>query len=86
MFTGKLAVSRKEAKSAAEEAGGEMHASVQAATTILVLGGHTEAALNQVKGRSKSSKQIQAEWRIAAGQQIEILTEGEFWDLLCPNP
>lgn len=86
VFTGKLALSRKEAMRAAEEAGGEVHASVQAATTILVVGGRTEANLNQMKGQSKSSKQIQAEKRIAAGQQIEILTEGEFWDLLCPNP
>ena len=86
VFTGKLAVSRQEAERAAEESGGEVHARVQAATTILVVGGHTEANLNQMKGRSKSSKQIQAERRIAAGQQIEILTEGEFWDLLCPNP
>lgn len=86
VFTGTLAVSRKEAKRTAEEAGGEVHANVQAATTILVVGGHTEANLNQMKGRSKSSKQLQAERRIAAGQQIEILTEGEFWDLLSPNP
>ena len=86
VFTGRLAVSRKEANRAAEEAGGEVHAGVKAATTMLVVGGHTEANLNQMKRRSKSSKQLQAERRIAAGQQIEILTEGEFWDLLCPNP
>ena len=86
VFTGRLAVSRKEAKRTAEEAGGEVHASVQTATTILVVGGHTEANLNQMKGRSQSTKQLQAERRIAAGQQIEILTEGEFWELLCPKP
>lgn len=86
VFTGRLSVPRAEAATIAVRAGCEVHASVRATTTILVVGGHTGPNLNQMEGRSKSSKQLQAERRIAAGQQIEILAESEFWDLLCPNP
>ena len=86
VFTGRLSVPRAEAATMAVRAGCEVHDSVRATTTILVVGGHTGPNLNQIKGQPKSSKQLQVERRIAAGQQIEILAESEFWDLLIPNP
>ncbi len=82
VFTGRLAVTRKEAKRMAEEAGGEVDDNVQHATTMLVVGEFTTASQVDAKAVSKSGKQTESERRIEAGQEIAILAEREFWDLL----
>ena len=82
VFTGRLAVARKEAKRMAEEAGGEVDDNVQHATTMLVVGEFTTASQADTKAVSKSGKQTESERRVEAGQEIAILAEREFWDLL----
>lgn len=82
VFTGRLAVTRKEAKRMAEEAGAEVDDNVQHATTMLVVGEYTDASQADTKAVSKSGKQTESERRIEAGQEIAILAEREFWDLL----
>ena len=82
VFTGRLGVSRTQAERSAAEAGCDVHANVKAATTILVVGDHAVTGPDPMRAASKSSKQVKAEKLIAAGQQIEILTESEFWELL----
>lgn len=82
VFTGRLAVTRKEAKRMAEEAGAEVDDNVQHATTMLVVGELTTASQADTKAVSKSGKQTESERRIEAGQEIAILDEREFWNLL----
>ena len=82
VFTGRLAVTRKEAKRMAEEAGGEVDDNVQHATTMLVVGEVTTASQADTKTVSKTGKQTESERRIEAGQEIAILAEREFWNLL----
>lgn len=82
VFTGRLAITRKEAKRMAEEAGAEVDDNVQHATTMLVVGEFTTASQADTKAVSKSGKQTESERRIEAGQEIAILAEREFWNLL----
>ena len=82
VFTGRLAVTRKEARRMAEEAGAEVDDNVQHATTMLVVGEFTTASQADTKAVSKSGKQTESERRIEAGQEIAILAEREFWNLV----
>ena len=82
VFTGRLSVSRTEAARLAALSGCDVHDNVKAGTTILVVGDYAKDNRTMMKGASKSSKQVKAEKLIAAGQQIAILTESEFWGLV----
>lgn len=75
-FTGALAMPRKEAMALAYKAGAQVADGVTKATTMLVVGIQDPQKL---KGNDKSSKQVKAEKLIAGGQDIQILTEKNFF-------
>ncbi len=75
VFTGALSMPRRDAASAAVKAGCAVATSVTKATTILVIGDQDARYLN---GEDKSSKQRKAESLIAEGQEIRILRESDF--------
>ncbi len=78
-FTGALSLSREQAATVAAGAGITVRKSVTKKTTILVVG---DQDLSALKGQSKSSKQRCAEELLAAGQDIRILGESQFLDLI----
>lgn len=79
VFTGKLSLPREEAATLASRAGCTVKDSVTKDTTILVVGIPNLAVL---KDQEKSSKQKRAEKLISEGQQIKIMYEQNFVDLL----
>ena len=79
VFTGTLSVPRKDIADYAAYAGCGVGTSVTKKTTILVLGIQDPKRL---KGASKSSKHRKAEELISSGQDIRILIEDDFWDML----
>ncbi len=79
VFTGALSIPRREAAEVAANAGCTVAESVNRATTLLVVG---DQDIRKLAGHEKSSKQRKAEARIAKGQTIRILAEGDFRRLL----
>lgn len=77
-FTGTLSMHRKEAMALAYKAGAQVTDNVTKATTMLVVGIQDLTKLN---GNDKSSKQRKAEKLVADGQDIQILTEQNFFGL-----
>lgn len=79
VFTGALTMSRREAAAAAAQAGCDVGESVTKRTTLLVVGDQDIRAL---AGYEKSSKHRKAEELSAAGQDLRIVTESDFYALL----
>ncbi|HEY5582664.1 MAG TPA: exonuclease domain-containing protein [Rhodoferax sp.] len=75
VFTGALAIPRREAADMAAKAGCETADGVTKHTTLLVVGDQDIRLLN---GHEKSSKHRKAEELIAKGQPLRILTESDF--------
>lgn len=79
VFTGSLAIPRREAADLAARAGCDVGASVTKKTTLLIVGDQDITKLN---GKSKSSKHIKAEELISQGVQIRILRESDFQSIV----
>ncbi len=75
VFTGALAIPRREASEMAAKAGCEVADGVTKHTTLLVVGDQDIRILN---GHEKSGKHRKAEELIAKGKAIRILTESDF--------
>ena len=82
VFTGNLNFSHEEASVLAADCGFEVGTSVVKKTTMLVVG--VQRASN-LAGYSKSRKHRKAESLISEGQEIQILTEEDFLDLIKAN-
>ena len=78
VFTGELAIPRKEAANMAAEAGCKVVRSVSKKVTMLVVGIQDKSKHN---GYEKSSKQRKAEALIEQGLNIQILSECDFSEL-----
>ena len=83
VFTGSLAMSRRQAAEAAARAGCAVGASVGQRTTLLVVGSQDARRL---AGRQMSSKQRRAEELIAGGRRIRIVGESDFLRLIGGRP
>ena len=81
-FTGALSMSRREAATVAASAGCDVESGVTQKTTLLVVG---DQDLRKLAGHQKSSKHRKAEKLIAAGQQMRILGERDFRELVKAN-
>ncbi len=79
VFTGALSLTRKEAASLAALAGCNVGDGVTKATTILVVGTQDK---DRLAGYDKSSKHRKAEQLISSGQNIRIITENDFLDMV----
>lgn len=79
VFTGSLAIPRREAADLAAKAGCDVAASVTKKTTLLIVGDQDITKLN---GKSKSSKHIKAEEMISQGSLIRILRESDFQSIV----
>lgn len=75
VFTGSLAIPRKEAADMAARMGCEVSDGVTKHTSLLIVGDQDIRALN---GHEKSSKHRKAEQLMAKGTRIRILTESDF--------
>jgi DNA polymerase-3 subunit epsilon len=75
VFTGTLAIPRREAADAAAAAGCQVDSGVTKHTTLLVVGDEDVRKLN---GHDKSAKHRKAESLIGNGQHIRILGESDF--------
>lgn len=82
VFTGQLAIPRREAADAAAAAGCEVAAGVTKHTTLLVVG---DEDVRKLAGRDKSSKHRKAEELIAKGQHIRIISESDFQRITEPE-
>ena len=81
-FTGALSMPRREAVAVAASAGCDVESGVTQKITLLVVG---DQNLRKLAGHQKSSKHRKAEKLIAAGQQIRILGERDFCELVKAN-
>ena len=81
VFTGTLSVPRGVIADYVASAGCDVGTSVTKKTTMLVLGIQDP---KKIKGQSKSSKHRKAENLISSGQNIRILIEDDFRELLNP--
>jgi DNA polymerase-3 subunit epsilon len=79
VFTGSLAIRRREAAELAAKIGCTVADGVTKATTILVVG---DQDVNKLLGNEKSSKHRKAEELILKGQVIRILMESDFKELV----
>lgn len=79
VFTGALMMPRRDAADLAASVGCEVVANVTKHTTILVVG---DQDVMKLAGHEKSSKHRKAENLIAQGQEIRILMESDFMELV----
>jgi DNA polymerase III subunit epsilon len=79
VFTGALELRRAEAADIAAKIGCQVESNVTKKTTILVVGNQD---IKKLAGREKSSKHRKAEVLILNGQQIRILGESDFKELI----
>lgn len=79
VFTGSLAIPRREAADLAAKAGCDVGGSVTKKTTLLIVGDQDISKLN---GKAKSSKHIKAEQLISQGAAIRILRESDFQSIV----
>jgi DNA polymerase III subunit epsilon len=79
VFTGSLAICRKDAANIAAQVKCNVESGVTKKTTILVVG---DQDVTKLAGKGKSSKHRKAEGLIAKGQPIRILRESDFKDLI----
>lgn len=75
VFTGALALPRREAADLAAAAGCTVEESLNKRTTLLIVG---DQDIRRLAGHEKSSKQRKAEQLIDKGQAVRILGEGDF--------
>ena len=75
VFTGSLAIPRREAADLAARAGCDVGTSVTKKTTLLIVG---DQDISKLAGKSKSSKHLKVEELIAQGRKIRILRESDF--------
>ncbi|MFZ4773952.1 MAG: exonuclease domain-containing protein [Terrimicrobiaceae bacterium] len=79
IFTGALAMPRKQAASLAAQAGCDVKDAFGKTITILVVG---DQDIRKLNGKAKSSKHQKAEEAIAQGQQVRIVCEKDFKRLI----
>lgn len=79
VFTGALAIPRKEAAVLAAGIGCSVSSSVNKKTDYLVVG---DQDVTRLAGKSKSAKHLKAEQLIAKGNNIRILKESDFKELV----
>ena len=79
MFTGSLAITRREAADMVAEAGCSVTNNVSKKVTMLVVGTQNRSRLN---GYKKSSKHRMAEALIEKGANIRMLSESDFAELV----
>jgi len=79
VFTGKISIPRRDAARIAAEAGCRVTDSINASTTLLIVG---DQDARMLAGHEKSSKQRKAEALITKGCAIRILTETDFRELV----
>ena len=79
VFTGALAITRREAADLASSAGCEVDSGVTKKTTLLVVG---DTDVQRLAGHEKSSKHRKAEELIGKGFPIRILRETDFRELV----
>lgn len=79
VFTGSLAIPRREAADLAARAGCDVANSVTKKTTLLIVG---DQDITKLAGKSKSSKHIKAEELISQGCQIRVLRESDFQSIV----
>lgn len=79
VFTGSLAIPRREAADLAAKAGCDVGDSVTKKTTLLIVG---DQDISKLAGKSKSSKHLKAEELISQGCQIRILRESDFQNII----
>lgn len=79
VFTGALLIPRAEAATLAASAGCSVGAGVTKKTTSLVVG---DQDITKLAGKEKSSKHTKAERLISKGQNIRILKESDFKELV----
>lgn len=79
VFTGALLIPRAEAATLAASAGCSVGAGVTKKTTLLVVG---DQDITKLAGKEKSSKHTKAEQLISKGQNIRILKESDFKELV----
>lgn len=79
VFTGSLAIPRREAAELAARAGCDVASSVTKKTTLLIVG---DQDISKLAGKTKSSKHLKAEELISQGCQIRILRESDFQSIV----
>ena len=79
VFTGALLIPRREAANLAAGIGCAVASGVTRKTTLLVVG---DQDITKLAGKEKSSKHLKAEKLIAKGQQIRIIKESDFKELV----
>jgi len=79
VFTGTLSITRREASDLAASVGCAVNSGVTKETTILVIG---DQDLSKLAGKKKSSKHLKAEKLILSDQNIRILKESDFIELV----
>ncbi|MDZ4271765.1 MAG: exonuclease domain-containing protein, partial [Erythrobacter sp.] len=79
VFTGALAIPRRDAADLAASVGCEVDSGVTNKTTLLVVG---DTDVQRLAGHEKSSKHRKAEGLVAKGQPIRILRETDFRELV----
>ncbi len=79
VFTGELAMPRREAADLAAHLGCRVESGVTKRTTLLVVG---DQDVRKLAGHNKSSKQRKAEELVEAGQPIRIVRETDFRELV----
>lgn len=79
VFTGSLAIPRREAADLAARAGCDVGSSVTRKTTLLVVG---DQDVSKLGGKLKSAKHLKAEELIAQGCHIRVLRESDFQSIV----
>lgn len=79
MFTGSLAIPRRNAADMAATVGFSVNSTVTKKTNYLVVG---DQDISKLAGKEKSSKHVKAEQLISKGQNIRILMESDFQKLV----
>lgn len=82
LFTGELRVPRSKARELAAQAGCNVVDNASKKVSILVVGTQDESKL---KGYEKSSKHRRIETLICNGARIDVLSESDFYEILCVN-
>ena len=79
VFTGTLGISRREAADLAASIGCSVTDGVNKETSILVVG---DQDIRKIAGKEKNNKHLKAELLISKGQEIRIIKECDFIDLV----
>jgi len=79
VFTGALEIARREAADLAASIGCTVASGVTKKTTLLVVG---DQDITKLAGKAKSSKHLKTEQLIAKGQEIRIIKESDFKELV----